>query len=112
MMKSGKGAMILLFGVLLIGSAQAQERTRTMSPEMKGAMGELMQSVRSYVQTKVVPELRVWKSQLDGAMSPEDLKALNNLRARATELRKERVAAAMAMHKAWKDEDRDAVKAN
>jgi hypothetical protein len=102
--------MILLLGLLLIGTVQAQERTRTPNPEMNGAFKELMQSVRTYVQANVLPQLRTWKSQLDGAMSPEDLKALNDLRARATELRKQRIAAAMAMREAWKREDYTAVK--
>ncbi|HVZ40512.1 MAG TPA: hypothetical protein VHI13_14630 [Candidatus Kapabacteria bacterium] len=71
---------------------------------------ELRAEIVRWATTTVVPQVRQWKTKLDGAMSPADLQTLNGLRERARVLRSELVATGKAMRTAWHDEDYAALK--
>jgi hypothetical protein len=105
-----KTAVAIAIVALTAGSAMAQPREG--KPEKMAAYKELFGSLKTWAQSNVLPQLRTWKSKLDGAMSQEDLAKLNDLRARAAQLRKDAMATGMAMRKAWKDENYDALKQN
>jgi hypothetical protein len=110
MNRFNKALVAIAIGTLAIGSATAQPRDG--GPEKVGAYMELFGALKSWAKTNVVPQLRTWKTKLDGSMTSEDLAALNALRARAAQLRKDAMATGVAMHKAWKSEDYDALKQN
>ncbi len=101
-MKSISKSLLGIFGIIaviaIIGSANAQNPK---SP----ARQELHTKMSQFAKTEVFPSLREWKTQLDGAMTPADLTALNALRTRAAELRKQAMANAKSMRVAWKEED-------
>lgn len=90
----------------------AQKPDRTPDPQRLEARKELMEKMRSFAKTDILPELTRWKAQLDQAMTPADLQKLNGLRARAAALKKEMIASGIGMAKAWKGEDYDALKQN
>ena len=112
MRASATSAAVIALALLAFGSASAQDRGHRFDPQRAEARKELHQSLKSWARTNVLPELRAWKARLDGAMSPEDLRALNDLRARAATLRKERAAIGSKMREAWKSEDYSALKSN
>lgn len=101
-MKSFRKILLGILGtaamIAIIGNANAQEPK---SP----ARQELHTKMAQFAKTEVFPSLREWKNQLDAAMAPADLTALNALRSRATELRKQAIAKAKSMRVAWKEED-------
>jgi hypothetical protein len=104
--------LALTLAALTIGTAAAQDRTRTPDPKVSEARKELIESVKKFALGEILPQLTAWKSQLDGAMSAEDLKALNALRSRATALQSRAIEYGRAMGEAWKSENYEALKAN
>ena len=74
------------------------------------AAAELRQKLVGWAESNVVPTLTAWKSRLDAAMAPEDLRALNLLRVRARALQKEMITNGMAMRDAWHLENYTALK--
>lgn len=51
---------------------------------------ELRTEMTNYRNAEIFPEMSAWKTQLDNAMSPEDLEKLNDLRKKAAEFRDKR----------------------
>ncbi|MGA2296956.1 MAG: FlgD immunoglobulin-like domain containing protein [FCB group bacterium] len=49
----------------------------------KANFQELRDNIKDYVTTNIIPDLKIWKAKLDGAMSKEDLQQLNELRSKA-----------------------------
>ncbi len=82
------------------------------SDEQQAARHELRTQLSQFAKSTVFPALNTWKSQLDGAMQPDDLKALNALRDRASELRKQRKQAMKSMHESWQNEDYTTLKSS
>lgn len=104
-------AMALVLGAALATPAFAQKPDRQkMDPARVEAMKELKASIKTFAQETILPQVRNWKTKLDAAMTPEDLAALNALRARATALRGKFIEHAMAMRSAWESEDYAALK--
>lgn len=100
-------ALVIATGVTV---AVAQRPNHTPDPQRQAARQELMEKMRTFAKTEVLPEVTRWKSQLDNAMSPTDLQKLNTLRARSTTLRQQRMETGLAIAKAWKAEDYGALK--
>lgn len=69
-------AIILVGGISLVSAKNGM-----------GLMMELRNNVHDYAKKEVFPSLTQWKSELDNAMTKEDLAKLNDLRAKAKELR-------------------------
>ena len=115
-MKMKRNALVMLaMGLMAAGaSAQTQQGHHgpQMDPKMMEAMKDLHNTMSSWAQTNVLPTLKSWKAKLDGSMSAADLNTLNGLRSRAAELRKDAMAAGMAMHQARQGENYDAMKEN
>jgi hypothetical protein len=63
------------------------------------------EQIRYWAQKELVPSLKEWKSQLDGVMTNADLSAVNLMRQRATELRKQRMPLMKSIREAWKGTD-------
>lgn len=82
------------------------------SDEQQAARHELRTQLSQFAKSTVFPSLNVWKSQLDLAMQPDDLKALNALRDRASDLRKQRKQAMKSMHESWQNEDYTTLKSS
>lgn len=85
-MKTKLGVMILL-SLFLAMSASSQTPVRPIDPKTKEALQGLFKDMRNWAQSNVIPKMKEWKGKLDNAMSPEDLQALNALRAQATRLK-------------------------
>jgi len=85
-MKTKFGVMIFLT-LLIAMSASSQTPVRPIDPKTKEALKELFKDVRNWAQNNVIPKMKEWKGKLDNAMSTEDLRALNALRAQATRLK-------------------------
>ena len=49
---------------------------------------KMKEEIKTYVKSNVMPELSIWKTKLDKAMSKEDLATLDKVRAKAKELKK------------------------
>lgn len=98
-------ALAVSLCALLAGTANAQGNDE--HPRMGE---ELRAELVRWATTTIVPQVRQWKTKLDGAMSPADLQTLNGLRERARILRSELLATGKAMHTAWRDEDYAALK--
>jgi hypothetical protein len=114
MKKLNRMVVVIALCALAAGSALAQERTRERRPQPHNleVYKDLIATLKTWAQSNVMPQLRTWKSTLDGAMSADDLAKLNALRARASQLRKDAIATGLAMHQAWKSEDYDALKSH
>ena len=117
MKKLNRMAVAVALCALTVSTASAQlrdgkPRAAKPDPAKMEVYKELFGTLKDWAKTNVVPQLRTWKSRLDGAMSAEDLATLNGLRARAAQLRKEAMATGMEMQKAWKSENYDALKAS
>lgn len=101
-MKSSRKILFGIYGaialMLLFGNTYAQEPK---SP----ARQELHTQLVQFAKTEVFPSLRQWKSELDAAMTPTDLDALNALRSKAAELRKQARSYGKSMRDSWKSED-------
>lgn len=74
------------------------------------AAESLRSELRSFAKSDIIPSMTEWKSRLDGTMSATDLNELNQLRAKAKELKTAFIAEIKTMRKAWKSEDYDALK--
>lgn len=81
------------------------------NPKMAEAYKGLFEALKTWGTATVLPQLREWKSDLDGAMSAEDLRTLNDLRARSAALRNERGAIGAEMRKARQNDDKAAADA-
>lgn len=79
-------------------------------PKRQEARQQLRQTMLDWTRTAIIPTLNQWKSQLDAAMSAEDLATLNGLRSRAAALRKQGMTHRSGMHQAWQQEDYTALK--
>lgn len=80
-------------------------------PKMAEAYKGLFAALKSWGTTTVLPQLREWKGDLDGAMSAEDLRTLNDLRARSAALRTEKAAIGGEMRAARQSDDKAAAEA-
>lgn len=69
--------LALLAFILIVPNAFAQNEQK------QAAMTELRTQLRAYHIQNIQPKLKVWKEQLDGAMSTADLEKLNEIRAEA-----------------------------
>lgn len=98
------------FTLLLSTVVLAQPRPPKPDPKHQAARQQLRQTMLDWARTAILPTLTTWKNQLDAAMSPEDLTALNALRARAATLRKEAISHLNSLRQAWQSEDYDALK--
>ena len=98
-MKKGM-SIVLALSVLLGATALSQTPAHPMDAGTRQAVKELLQEVRDYAQTNIVPKIREWKATLDSAMTPDDLQTLNKLRDQASGMRKEGIAYAVALRKA------------
>lgn len=106
MKRTGKVVAVMAFAAIAVGMAFAQPSHRgpkNIDPKMAQAHKELRESLMTWGRANVLPQLRTWKGQLDGAMSADDLRTLNDLRARATALRKEKAALAAEFGKGRRD---------
>jgi ElaB/YqjD/DUF883 family membrane-anchored ribosome-binding protein len=74
------------FLAITIQSSQSQTGDKS---QKKQIVKELRSEIHSYAKANILPELSKWKQQLDGSMSHEDLAKLNELRAKASEMRKQ-----------------------
>jgi hypothetical protein len=107
-------AIAVTLGLLAIATAAAQPRDA--KSEMDRASAEFFEMLRVWARKDVLPQFRAWKSTLDSAMTAEDLATLNALRARLAPIRKEAVAKAEMLNKAWSEkqllleEERDKMK--
>lgn len=95
--------------VVVVG---ATAQGRQPDPAKMELVRELHTELRTFAQTTILPTLRQWKARLDGAMSPEDLAALNGLRDRAAKLRASMMEHGRAMRQAWTREDYEALRAH
>src|SRR4051812_2537003 len=106
MNRFNKVALAVALCALSIGLIAAQQRGGGGGKHgCQGPNKEMVAALKTWAQANVLPQLRTWKATLDGAMSAEDLQKLNALRARATQLRKDAMAAGEAMHAAPKGDD-------
>ncbi len=106
-------AMVALIG-LAVGIAVAQPRhkgPREHDPKKTEVYKGLFESLKTWGQSAVLPQVLQWKSDLDGALSSDDLRTLNDLRSRAALLRKEQAALAQQIAAARKNGNDDAAKA-
>jgi len=94
---------------LVIASGAVAQGRRPDKQKMELAR-ELHGQLSTYASEKVLPMLRRWKAQLDGAMTADDLAALNDLRSRAKKLRATLVEHGKGLRAAWKSEDYDALR--
>jgi len=116
--RTGIAAVIALV-VVAVGVAVAQPRMhdgggrghRKMDEKTVEALKGLHQTMTAWTRTNVLPQVRTWKSELDGAMSAADLATLNGLRARAKALQTERASLMAEVGTAWKNGDKEAAKA-
>ena len=83
---------------------------REPDPTIRQAFSELRASIADYAKSNILPQMLSWKSQLDAALSQDDLIALDALRKKAAALRSKTGASTSAMRKAWKTEDYDKLK--
>jgi hypothetical protein len=79
-------------------------------PKSKEAIKVLLKEFRDYGQTNIIPKMHEWKTTLDNSISTEDLNALNELRNKAKELRKESVYYTFAILRAKKNNLSDSLK--
>jgi|APEBP8051072266_1049373.scaffolds.fasta_scaffold03198_4 hypothetical protein len=84
-------------------NAADKEKREQARKEMKSMFAE-------FAKKEILPSMRQWKSNLDAAMSSEDLATLNTLRKKAKQMRESTQTTANAMRRAWKDEDYEALK--
>lgn len=83
---------------------------KEMDPKTAAAFKALHQELATWGRANVLPQLRTWKGKLDGAMSADDLRTLNDLRTRAAGLRKEKMALMAEKHAARENDNRAAAK--
>ncbi|MBK9247962.1 MAG: T9SS type A sorting domain-containing protein [Ignavibacteria bacterium] len=100
-MKEFSKQLLLTIAAIILSNSVLSART----DEQKTARHELRTQLSQFAKNSVFPSLHQWKSQLDRAMQPEDLIALNTLRQRASDLRKQAKTAMKSMHESWKNED-------
>lgn len=80
-------------------SISAQEKDG--AGQADAAIAELQNQYRTWGQAEILPKLSEWKARLDAAMSAEDLKTLNALRAEAKKLRVEIQENRVGLRGAW-----------
>jgi hypothetical protein len=96
-----KRLIIVLAFIVFAGlSAMGQTAPVQLDAKTRQALKELVQQVRDYAQTNVIPKMREWKTTLDNSMSSDDLQALNALRLEAARMKKDGIAFALALKKA------------
>jgi hypothetical protein len=110
-MKTPKIILAALLLCFAMSGAQAQQKWPR-DPAQVEALKELRSKIVSFFQNTVEPEMLKWKTQLDAALSPQDLQALNILRKEAKGMKLDEQTANRQMKKAWRDEDYDALKKN
>jgi len=104
-MKSSKYFFVALIACVSISFAQPKQQKAPKDPAKVEALKELRTKIVSFFQNTVEPEMLKWKAQLDAAMSPADLQALNKLRKEAMEVQLDEQTANRRILEAWKDED-------
>ena len=109
-MKTSRIILAALFLCLSVTMQAQQEWPK--DPAKAEAVEELRAKIVSFFQNSVEPEMLTWKAQLDAALSPQDLQALNILRKEAKGMKLDEQKANRQMKKAWRDEDYDALKKN
>ncbi|MFN8360073.1 MAG: T9SS type A sorting domain-containing protein [Candidatus Kapaibacterium sp.] len=107
-MKTIAKYLLLVAAAVFLSSTALSAR----SDDHEAARQALRTQLSQFAKSTVFPSLNVWKSQLDRAMQPDDLQALNALRDRAAGLRKQGKQALKSMHEAWKNEDYTALKSS
>lgn len=105
-----KKSVSIVIAMLLLCSIGRAQKADWNNPKLTETFGELRHAVKTWAKAEVLPRMLRWKSELDGAMSTDDLDALNTLRDRAAILEKEKTEYLFVMRKAWKSEDYEALK--
>lgn len=83
-------AIALIFALSILGANDASAKGRNGQGKHNGSCRNINRdSLRNIMETQVLPELLEIKSGFDSKLSSDDLTALNSLRQRAAELRKE-----------------------
>jgi hypothetical protein len=109
-MKTSKYIFIALLACVSISFAQPKQPMKPKDPAQAEALKELRTKIVSFFQNTVEPEMLKWKTQLDAALSPDDLQALNKLRKEAKEVQLDEKSANQQIQQAWRDEDYTALK--
>jgi hypothetical protein len=91
---------LLFIALLVFVGGNAFSQGKVLDQKTKDALKELYKGVRDYAQGNIIPKMKEWKGTLDHSMSPEDLRALDALRDRATQLKAKRTRLALALRKA------------
>jgi hypothetical protein len=99
MMKRAIAILVLM--VLLVMGAHSRQTSIVGDRKSNLAVKELLKELRDYAQANIVPKMTRFKNQLDNAMTPYDLQALNELRARASRLKNAALKDVVALKGAW-----------
>lgn len=109
-------AALVVLAAVAVGAAVGQPRVhghgdghcrgKEMDPKTAAAFKALHQELATWGRANVLPQLRTWKGQLDGAMSADDLRTLNDLRTRAAAVNKEKMALMAQKHAARENDNR------
>ena len=81
--------LVLIMIVASTIIASATDKPKFKNKEKPAAMKELQSDMKNFFTSDIYPELKKWKTKLDGDLSKEDLSKLNSLRQKAVELKKE-----------------------
>lgn len=95
----------MVLTLLLAVTAFSQSPPNPGDQKSKQALKELFQQVRDWAQTNIVPQMKDWKTKLDNSMSLDDLQALNKLRDQAAQIKGDGKKLAVALKKAWHNDN-------